>query len=365
MTTTATELTGTDEGGVPVPGRKARGGGGLGSYLLVRFLLIFPTVFILVTTVFVLMRSTGDPVTAALGGRLSGAQLAERVHAAGYDRPIVVQYWEYLRGIFSGDFGTTISDNRPVSEVLTTYGAATLELAFYALLVAFLVGIPLGRLAAYLRDRWPDAVLRVFAILCYATPVFFFGLLLKLVFAVQLDWLPVAGRASTATEIQLQQLDGRTGFYLIDAIRLGDPEAIRDVLEHAILPAVALGLLTAGVFLRLVRTNVIGTLGMGYVEAARSRGVPERRLLKKHAYRPALIPIVTVIGLQIALLLGGAVLTETTFEWKGLGFQLTEYLQARDFVAVQGIVVLLAVIVAITNFIVDVIAALIDPRVRY
>jgi peptide/nickel transport system permease protein len=367
MTTAATEVTGTGAGPEepPTARRRRRGGAGLVGYLVIRFLLIIPTIFILVTTVFVLMRSTGDPITAALGGRLTAAQLAERVAEAGYDRPILVQYWEYLKGVFTGDFGTTISDNRPVSEVLTTYGTATLELACYALLVAFVIGIPLGRLAAYLRDRWPDAVLRVFAILCYATPVFFLGLLLKLVFAVNLGWLPVAGRASTGAEIQLQTLDGATGIYLIDAIRLGDGEVIADVLEHAVLPAIALGLLTAGVFLRLVRTNVIGTLGMGYVEAARSRGVPERRLLNKHAYRPALIPIITVIGLQIALLLGGAVLTETTFEWKGLGFQLAEYLQARDFVAVQGIVVLLAVIVAVTNFIVDVIAALVDPRVRY
>jgi peptide/nickel transport system permease protein len=311
------------------------------------------------------MRSTGDPITAALGGRLPAAQLAERVHEAGYDRPILVQYFEYLGNLLTGDFGTTISDNRPVTQVLTTYGTATLELAVYSLLVAFVIGIPFGRLAAYLRDRWPDAVLRVFAILCYATPVFFLGMLLKLVFSIWLGWLPVAGRASTGAEIQLQTMANPTGFYTLDAIRLGNPEVIGDVLQHAILPAIALGLLTAGVFLRLVRTNVIGTLGMGYVEAARSRGVPERRLLRKHAYRPALIPIVTVIGLQIALLLGGAVLTETTFEWKGLGFQLVQYLQARDFVAVQGIVVMLAVIVAVTNFIVDVIAALIDPRVRY
>lgn len=365
MTITATELTGADGAGAPVSGRKSRTSGGLGSYLLIRFLLIIPTIFILVTTVFFLMRSTGDPITAAQGGRLTQAQLAERVHEAGYDRPLLTQYWEYLGNVFTGDFGTTLSDRRPVVDVLTTFGAATLELAFYSLIVAFLVGIPLGRLAAYLRDRWPDAVLRVFAILCYATPVFFFGLLLKLVFAVQLGWLPVAGRASTGAEIQLQTVPHPTNIYLIDALRLGDGEVIKDVLQHAVLPAVALGLLTAGVFLRLVRTNVIGTLGMGYVEAARSRGVPERRLLRKHAYRPALIPIVTVIGLQIALLLGGAVLTETTFEWKGLGFQLNEYLRARDFVAVQGIVVLLAVVVAVTNFIVDVIAALIDPRVRY
>jgi peptide/nickel transport system permease protein len=367
MTTTATELAAGDPAQEEAPaGRRRRGGGGgLGSYLLIRFMLIFPTVFILVTTVFFLMRSTGDPITAALGGRLTAAELAQRVQEAGYDRPLFVQYLEYLGNVFTGDFGTTLSDRRPVTEVLTTFGTATLELACYALLVAFVVGIPFGRLAAYSRDRWPDAVLRVFAILCYATPVFFTGLVLKLVFATGLGWLPVAGRASTGAEIQLQFLDDPTGIYLIDAIRLGDPDVVLDVLEHAVLPALALGLLTAGVFLRLVRTNVIGTLGSGYVEAARSRGVAERRLLRKHAYRPALIPIITVIGLQIALLLGGAVLTETTFEWKGLGFQLAQYLQARDFVAVQGIVALLAVIVAATNFIVDVIAALIDPRVRY
>ncbi|QXG74685.1 ABC transporter permease [Modestobacter sp. L9-4] len=366
MTTTTTEpATEAGDPAAPAARRKRGGGGGLGSYLLVRFLLIFPTIFILVTTVFFLMRSTGDPITAALGGRLPADQLAERIREAGYDRPLLSQYWDYLTGIAHGDFGTTISDRTPVIDVLKTFGAATLELSVYALIVAFIVGIPLGMVAAYFRDRAPDAVLRVFAILCYATPVFFAGLLLKLVFSVWLDWLPVAGRSSTGSEIKMQRLDNPTNIAIIDALRTGDGKVISDVLQHAVLPAVALGLLTAGVFLRLVRTNVIGTLGTGYVEAARSRGVSESRLLRKHAYRPALIPIITVIGLQIALLLVGAVLTETTFEWKGLGFQLAEYLQARDFVAVQGIVALLAVIVAVTNFIVDVIAALIDPRVRY
>ena len=356
-----------EEAGVVETAATGGGGGGNGlvRYIVTRFLLIIPTVFILVTLVFLLMRSTGDPITASLGGRLTPDQLAARVHAAGYDRPLLVQYGDYLGGLLHGDFGTTISDNRPVTQVLRTYGTATLELACYALIVAFLVGIPLGMVAAYFRDRGSDAVLRIFAILCYATPVFFAGLLLKLVFAVWLGVLPVAGRATTGTELNLQFLDNKTGIYLIDAIRTGDPAAVTDVLQHAVLPAIALGLLTAGVFLRLVRTNVIGTLGTDYVDAARSRGVSEFRLVRKHAYRPALIPIITVIGLQIALLLGGAVLTETTFEWKGLGFQLAQYLQARDFVAVQGIVALLAVIVAVTNFVVDIIAALIDPRVRY
>lgn len=366
MTTSLTDEQLAAEPGTPAAARKSKAqGSSLGRYIFVRFLLIFPTVFILVTTVFMLMRSTGDPITAALGGRLTQAELAERIAAAGYDRPLMTQYLEYLGGILRGDFGTTLSDHRPVTEVLTTFGGATLELAVYALVVAFLVGIPFGLIAAYFRDKPADAVLRVFAILCYATPVFFAGLLLKLVFSSWLGWLPVAGRASTNTEIAFTQLDNPSGIYLIDAFRTGDPAAISDVLQHAVLPAVALGLLTAGVFLRLVRTNVIGTLGTGYVDAARSRGVAESRLLRKHAYRPALIPIITVIGLQIALLLGGAVLTETTFEWKGLGFQLAHYLQARDFVAVQGLVAVLAVIVAVTNFVVDILAALIDPRVRY
>jgi peptide/nickel transport system permease protein len=346
------------------PLRVRRSGNPLLRYIVVRFLLIIPTVFILVTMVFIVMRAIGDPITASLGGKLTAAQLAERIHAAGYDRPVIVQYLEYIGQVFTGNFGNTISDNRPVTGLLFTYGAATLELAFYALIVAFIVGIPLGMIAAHFRDKWPDAVLRVFAILCYATPVFFAGLILKLVFSVWLKVLPVAGRADTRTELSLNRLDNATGIYLIDAFRVG-PAAVLDVLSHAVLPGLALGLLTAGIFLRLVRTNVIGTLSMDYVNAARSRGVSEYRLVRRHAYKPALIPIITVIGLQIAVLLGGAVLTETTFEWKGLGFELAHYLSARDFVAVQGIVALLAVIVALSNFIVDILAAVIDPRVRY
>lgn len=338
---------------------------GLWRYILIRFLLIFPTVIILVTVVFFLMRITGDPITAALGGRLPPDALAERIAAAGYDRPLIVQYFEYIAGVFRGDFGTTLTDNRPVTEILLTFGSATIELAFYALIVAFLIGIPFGLIAAARRDRLPDAFLRIGAILAYATPIFFVAILLKLVFAVWLDWLPVAGRASTRTELRLQGLDSPTGIYLIDAIRLGSPAAVGDVLWHAVLPGLALGLLTAGIFLRLVRTNVIGTLGAQYVTSARSRGVGEYRLLTKHAYRPALIPIVTVIGLQIAVLLSGAVLTETSFEWKGIGFMLSEYIKARDFVAVQGIVIMIAVVVAVTNFIVDIVAVIIDPRVRY
>ena len=325
--------------------KKNRLSSGFFRFVLTRFLLIIPTVFILVTIVFFVMRATGDPISAAMGGRLTPEELQRRIHAAGYDRPLVVQYLDYLGGLLRGDLGTTLTDNQPVTTILTRYGAATFELAFLSLIVALIVGIGLGRLAARRRDHAADAGIRVFAILCYATPVFFLGLMLKLVFAVWLNVLPPSGRSSFASDMQFQRLV--------------------DVLRHAVLPALALGLLTAGVFIRLVRTNVISTYTSGYVEAARSRGVSEGRLLSKHAWRPAMIPIITVMGMQIALMLAGAVLTETTFEWKGLGFMLSQYLKQRDFVAVQGIVILIAIIVAVVNFIVDVISALIDPRVRY
>ncbi|MEO7349518.1 MAG: ABC transporter permease [Terrimesophilobacter sp.] len=365
MTTTSISETPAETGEPDQKARATRSGGGFARYVAVRLVLIIPTVFILVSMVFILMRLIGDPITAALGGKLPPDQLQERIHAAGYDRPIIVQYLEYLGQVLTGNFGSTISTNKPVSEVILTYGAATLELVVYSLVVAFIVGVPLGMLAAYLRDKWPDAVLRVTAILFYATPIFFAGLLLKLIFAVWLNILPVNGRASIGASIELGNVSSPTNIYLIDAFRTGNSEVIGDVLLHAVLPGIALGLLTAGIFLRLIRLNVIGTLGQDYVDAARSRGVKELRLVRKHAYKPALVPIITVIGLQIALLLGGAVLTETVFEWRGLGYALVEFLKARDFVAVQGIVTLLAVIVAVTNFVVDIVAAIIDPRVRY
>ncbi|WP_255508400.1 MULTISPECIES: ABC transporter permease [Nocardia] len=333
-------------------------------YLGVRLMLIPVTAWILVTVVFFLMRVAGDPISAAMGGRMTQEQIEVRKEAAGLNRPILSQYWEYITGLLSGDFGKS-QDNRQISEVVMTYGAASLELMFWALIVAFAVGIPLGRYAATRRDSPTDTGLRLFAILAYAAPVFFVGLLLKLVFAVQLGWLPVAGRASTNVELQLQHVSPKTNIMLIDGILYGDTGYLLDVLKHAVLPAIALGLLTAGIFLRLVRINLIQTLRADYVDAARARGLSQRVVTGRHAFRNAMIPIVTVMGMQIAMMLGGAVLTETTFEWKGLGYQLATYLSARDFIAVQGIVAFIALVVAVMSFLVDALVALIDPRVRF
>lgn len=349
--------------------RTGKGGGdsrhgALLRYLGVRLLLIPVTAWILVTVVFFLMRVVGDPISAAMGGRMTQEQIEARKEAAGLNRPIFAQYWDYLSGLLHGDLGRS-QDNREIGEVVITYGAASLELVCWALVVAFAIGVPLGRYAATRRDSAADTTLRLLAILFYAAPVFFVGLLLKLVFAVRLGWLPVAGRASTNVELRLQHVSPKTNIMVIDAIRYGDAGYLLDVLKHAVLPAVALGLLTAGIFLRLVRINLIQTLRADYVDAARARGLSRRVVTGRHAFRNALIPIVTVMGMQIAMMLGASVLTETTFEWKGLGYQFAQYLSARDFIAVQGIVAFIALIVAVLSFLVDVLVALIDPRVRF
>jgi peptide/nickel transport system permease protein len=350
-------------GDAPGAGGAARGLSPLTRYLLVRAALVVPMVWILVSFVFLLMRVIGDPITAAQGGRLTADQIQERKVAAGLDEPLLSQYWTYLGNLLHGDFGTSLTDHREITEVLRVNGAATLELTVYGLLIAFAIGIPLGRVAARRRDRLPDVVLRLFAIVVYAAPVFFVGLLLKLAFS-SFGW-PLAGQADVTTTLALRNVSPQTHVMLVDALISGSPEYVVDVLRHALLPALCLGLLTGGIFLRLVRVNLLQTLRTDYVTAARARGVRESRIMSKHAFRNALVPVVTVMGMQVALLLGGAVLTETTFEWQGLGYTLSQYLIARDFVAVQGIVTAIAVVVAVASLLIDVVVALVDPRVRF
>jgi peptide/nickel transport system permease protein len=339
----------------------------LRTYLVTRLLLVIPMVLVLVTLVFFVMRVIGDPIESAFGGRLPPDQIAIRRHAAGLDKPLLSQYWHYILGVSHGDFGKALTDNQRISHVLIVKGAATLELVLWAILVALTVGIPLGRFAARYRDRFPDVGLRLFAVLAYAMPVFFLGLLFQLLFAIKLGWFFSSGRASPDVELAITapNVAHDTHIYILNAILYGTSSDVIDVLRHTVLPAAALGLLVGGIFIRLVRVNLLQTMRSDYVESARARGVPERQVIRRHAFRNALIPVVTVMGLQVAALLGGSVLTEETFEWQGLGFTLTNYLLKRDFVAVQGIVTAIAVIVAIVSFLIDVITAVVDPRVRY
>ncbi|MDR0358619.1 MAG: ABC transporter permease [bacterium] len=341
----------------------SRTGGSIRNYIVARVLLTIPMLFILVTVVFVLMRvAPGDPIQAALGGKLPAAQLAARRHAAGYDRPILIQYWEYLHSIATGNFGTSLTDNRTVTSILATNGAATFELGVAAFLVAALVGVPLGLLCGRLRDGAVDVSGRLFGIISYATPVFVLGLIMQLVFTQKLQILPSSGQASPLVTFTMTQ---HTHILLLDALIDGDWAAVGDVLHHLVLPAVTLGIAISGIFIRLVRSNIIQTLRSDYVEAARARGIGERGVVVGYALRNAMVPVVTVMGLQAALLLSGAVLAEETFNWPGIGQTLVSYLNNRDYTAVQGIVTVLALVVVVISLLIDILTVIIDPRVSY
>jgi peptide/nickel transport system permease protein len=337
--------------------------GSLRGYILVRIGLMVPMVWLLLTMVFLLMRvAPGDPVSAALGGKLPPDELAARQQALGLDRPLISQYIDYLGDVVRLNFGTTITDNRTISSIVIDNGGATLTLTLAALLVALAVGLPLGLIAGRYRDTAPDIGIRLFGIVAYAAPVFFVGLLAQLLFAGNLGILPSGRQASAIVQATTP---ATTHILLLDTLIAGDGDSFVDVLKHLILPACTLGLLVCGVFIRLVRVNVAQALGGDYVEAARARGVPERRVVSRHALRNALVPVVTVMGLQVALLLGGAVLTERTFSWPGLGNELLTYLNNRDYTAVQGIITVFALVVVVVSLVIDLVNALVDPRIRY
>jgi peptide/nickel transport system permease protein len=324
---------------------------------------MIPMVFVLLTVVFLMMRvAPGDPISATLGGKLSPAQLDERKAALGFDRPLIQQYLEYLWDAVRFRFGTTITDKQTIGSIIVENGGATLTLTVAALIFAIVLGLPLGLIAGRYRETVPDAFIRLFAILGYAAPPFFVGLLAQLLFAKNLDWLPASKMASPI--VQATSVE-HTHILILDLGIEGNWDGVWDVFRHLILPGVTLGLLVTGVFIRLVRVNVGQALGGDYVEAARARGIPERRVVSLHAFRNALIPVITVMGLQVALLLGGAVLTEQTFSWPGLGSRLLEYLNNRDYIGVQGLVTFFALVVVVISLIIDIVNAVIDPRVRY
>ncbi len=338
-------------------------GTSLKSYVLTRLALVIPMIWILLTMVFLLMRvAPGDPISASLGGRVPAPVVEQIRHRLGFDKPILTQYANYLWDTLHLDFGTTITDRRPVTDVIKENGAATLELTIAAMLVAVVVGISLGLLAGRYRDTPVDLGARLFGIVIYAFPVFYLGFLCQLFFGVYLGILPTSDRASPVTQALLQT---HTNLFLIDSALDGNWAAFKDVFLHLILPATTLGLVIAGIFIRLVRVNVIRTLKDDYVEAARARGISERAVVYHHAFRNALVPVITVVGLQMALLLSGAVLTETTFNWPGIGHQLIFYLNNRDYTAVQGIIVMFALIVVFVSLLIDLVSAAIDPRIRY
>jgi len=317
----------------------------------------------IVTLVFFLLKATpGDPADAFLGNRASEDVKAELRKQLGLDRPIYVQYFSYLFNLLQGDFGKSItSSGKEVLDVIRENFPATLELAIGSMLVAFIVGVTVGTISASRPGTISEVGGRLFGIISYSLPIFWVGMLLQLLFAVQLNIFPLGGRfpANLTPPIKI------TGLYTIDSLLHFDLASFFVSLHHLALPCLTLGVLLSGIFERIVRVNLKQSMKAEYVEAARARGIPEQRILIAHALKNAMIPVITVLGLTTASLLGGAVLTEVTFSWPGLASQLYEAISNRDYPTVQGIMVFFAAIVVIASIAIDLINAWIDPRIKY
>jgi peptide/nickel transport system permease protein len=332
-------------------------------YLAARLLLAPLMLWTIVTIVFFLLKATpGDPADAFLGSRASDEVKAALREQLGLNKPIYEQYFDYIWKMLQGDFGTSItSSGKAVITVIQDNFPATLELAIGSMLIAFIVGVTVGTISASRPGTIADAGGRLFGIISYSLPIFWVGMLLQLVFAVQLNIFPLGGRFSA----NLTPPEKITGLYTIDSLLHFDLASFLVSIHHLALPCLTLGVLLSGIFERIVRVNLKQSMKAEYVEAARARGIPENKILITHALKNAMIPVITVLGLTTASLLGGAVLTEVTFSWPGLASQLYEAISNRDYPTVQGIMAFFSAIVVMASILIDLINAWIDPRIKY
>ncbi|MFW9849022.1 MAG: ABC transporter permease [Candidatus Thorarchaeota archaeon] len=333
----------------------------LRSYIVGRALMTIPMVLFLLTVVFVILRIIpGDPALLHFEKNVDPDVLASFRARLGLDLPIWQQYFNYLGGLLVGDFGTSMADFSPISTHLHDRFPATLELTIYSMLFAVLLGIALGVKSSKNYDKPTDHGIRLFGIVTYAIPVFFLGIVLQYIFSIVLGIFPVNGRYdphyATPTNI--------TGMYTIDAILSGNAVAFFVAARYIILPSITLGTVLCGIFVRLTRTNMLETLRQDFVVAAEARGLSDSLITYGYALRNAFLPILTMIGLQFATLLAGAVLTETTFNWLGLGTYLIDRINSRDYTGIQGTVVFFGILVSIVTLVMDVLYAYLDPRIR-
>ncbi|MBO0707400.1 MAG: ABC transporter permease [Candidatus Dormibacteraeota bacterium] len=333
---------------------------GFVEYLIRRLLLIVLVLFGITLITFVVTHVVPvDPVAAYAGPQAPPSEVAQIRQEFGLDKPLPEQYVIYLWGLLRGNLGTSIHDNRPVASDIGTYLPATIELAAAAMVVAIVIGIPGGVLAAVNHNRFVDHLARIGSLAGVSLPVFYLGLLLLAVFYVKLDVLPGPGQLS----IYLDPPPRITGMMVVDSLLAGNLSDFVDALQHLIMPAVVLGVSSAGIILRITRSSMIETLREEFVRTARAKGAGRLRVVVIHALRNAMIPTVTVIGLAFGSLLAGAVLTETIFSWPGLGMYATTSVVSLDIPAIMGVTLVAAVAYSLVNLIVDLVYARLDPRI--
>ncbi len=334
----------------------------MGKFIARRLLLLIPILIGLTLGLFLFLRLLpGDPASAILGERATPEGLARVREALGLDRPLWEQYWEYLSGLLRLDLGSSFLSGRDVADDFLQRFPATIELTLAAMTFALVLGIPLGMLTAKRRGTWVDGTGTALALIGISIPIFFLGLMLKWGFAIHFPILPDSGR------IDLSQYDIErvTNFMLIDTLIARDFGAFVDAGKHLILPAIALGTIPLAIIMRVTRASVIDVQNEDYVRTANAKGLPSKTVDGRHVLRNAMLPVVTIVGLQLGLLLGGAILTETVFVWGGVGKWIYDAVVNNDYQVIQSGVLLLAIIFILVNLAVDVSYAFLNPRIRY
>ncbi|MEN1970390.1 ABC transporter permease [Lentibacillus sp. N15] len=331
------------------------------SYTIRRLLMLIPVLFGMSIIVFSIVRAIpGDPAQTILGTKASPEAIANLRDSLGLNNPFFVQYGNYIKDLFTGDLGTSIRTNSPINDEIWTALAATAELTIVAMIFAIVIGVNAGVLSAWFRNSWLDYVITVLALIGISMPIFWLGLMLQYKFAVDLGWLPTNGREDIRNPI-----DAITHFFLIDTLIHGNYSQFVAAVKHLLLPAIALGTIPMAMIARMTRSSMLDVLSSDYIRTVRAKGQKMFWVVYKHALKNAFIPIVTVIGLQSGLLLGGAILTETIFGWPGIGRYIYDAIQARDYPVVQSGILVIATAFVIINLVVDLLYAVFDPRIKY
>lgn len=332
-------------------------------YIVRRILNLIPVLFGISLLVFLFLHLIpGDPAVVLLGESATPEQVEAVRERLGLNEPLPIQYLDFVGSLLHLDFGRSILTGFPIIEEIKVRWPATFELSVAAMLIALVVGIPAGVVAAVRRNSIVDNVTMSGSLLGVSMPVYWLGLLLVYLFAVNLKWLPPSGRLSTDISFDFEAI---TGFYVLDAMLQRDFVILRDALAHLVLPALTLSTIPLAIVARITRSAMLEVLGQDYIRTARAKGVREKWVIFKHALKNAMLPVVTIVGLEFGTLLGGAILTETIFAWPGIGKWIYEGILSRDYPVVQGGVIFVATAFVVINLLVDISYALLDPRIQY
>ncbi|KZZ84473.1 MULTISPECIES: ABC transporter permease [Bacillaceae] len=331
------------------------------SYTIRRIGMLVPVLLGMTIVVFAIIRAIpGDPAQVILGQRATPEAIQQLTAKLGLDQPIYVQYGSYLMDLITGNLGESIRTGEQISKEMIPYLAATAELTIFAMAIAIIVGVNAGIISAWFQRSWFDYGAMIIALIGISMPIFWLGLMGQWFFSIQLDWLPTTGREEIRNPV-----DAVTNLYLIDTLINGRFDQFGEVFKHLILPGTALATIPMAIIARITRSSMIEVLNADYIRTARAKGLRMSWVVYRHALKNAVIPILTVIGLQTGLLLGGAILTETIFGWPGLGRYIVEAISYRDYPVIQSGILMIALLFVLVNLIVDLLYAAIDPRIKY